>query len=59
METGVLAKAGITLGGKQQHLTASDASKFGELDKLPIDYIVKRSNLGEKDWYYLETRVRG
>jgi hypothetical protein len=28
------------------------------MDRLPMDQMIKKANLGERDWYYLETRIR-
>lgn len=28
------------------------------MDKLPIDQVIKKAGLQERDWYYLETRIR-
>lgn len=28
------------------------------LDKLPIEKVIKKAGLQERDWYYLETRIR-
>ena len=28
------------------------------MDKLPMDQIIKKAGLQERDWYYLETRIR-
>jgi hypothetical protein len=43
-------------------LRAQPILEFGraqELDKMSIDQVVKRAQLNEKDWYYLENRIRG
>ena len=28
------------------------------MDKLPIDQVIRKAGLQERDWYYLETRIR-
>jgi len=30
-----------------------------EWDKMPMDAVIKKANLTERDWYYLESRIRG
>jgi hypothetical protein len=38
----------------------ADVSKNNpaEWDKLPMDAVIKKANLTERDWYYLESRIR-
>ncbi len=28
------------------------------MDRLPIEQVIKKAGLQERDWYYLETRIR-
>lgn len=37
---------------------SQEFGKPADLDKLGMDKLVQRANLGEKDWYYLENRIR-
>ena len=42
-------------------LRPNPSQEFGrpaELDKLGLDKVIQRALMGEKDWYYLENRIR-
>lgn len=31
---------------------------FADMDKVPMEAVIKRAALTEKDWWYLENRIR-
>ena len=37
---------------------SSKGNNPADWDKLPMDAVIKKANLTERDWYYLESRIR-